>query len=66
MRVRTATCAGARAAKVTAAGIRCRKNANCFLDAVDSQSRALIAQLMGDIITLGSTVTEEYQADYEI
>ena len=38
----------------------------CFMDAVDSQSRALIAQLMGDIITVDSTVTEEYQADYEI
>ncbi|MGC2694895.1 MAG: hypothetical protein WA738_03810 [Candidatus Angelobacter sp.] len=38
----------------------------CFMDAVDVQARALISQLCGDIITVDSTVTEEYQGDYEI
>ena len=38
----------------------------CFMDAVDTQNRPLIAQLCGDIITVDPTVTEEYQADYEI
>jgi hypothetical protein len=38
----------------------------CFMDAVDVNSNALISQLCGDIITIDATVSEEYQADYEI
>jgi hypothetical protein len=42
----------------------------CFMDAVDvsipGTPRALISQLCGDIITVDSTVSEEYQGDYEI
>lgn len=38
----------------------------CLMDAVDAQSRSLIEQLCGDIITLDATVSEEFQADYEI
>ncbi len=37
-----------------------------FLSAVDSHNSALAAQLMGDIITIDSTISEEYQGDYEI
>lgn len=37
-----------------------------FLDAVDAGNNALIAQLCGDIITIDSTISEEYQGDYEI
>lgn len=37
-----------------------------FLDAVDSQNRSLIEQLCGDIITIDSTISEEYQGDYEL
>jgi len=37
-----------------------------FLSAVDSQNRSLAAQLMGDVITIHSTISEEYQGDYEI
>jgi hypothetical protein len=42
----------------------------CYMDAVDTSipgnPRALISQLCGDIITIDATVSEEYQADYEI
>jgi hypothetical protein len=38
----------------------------CFMDAVDVNNNALISQLCGDIITIDATVSEEYQADYEI
>lgn len=37
-----------------------------YLDAVDSQSRALVQQLVGDILTVDATISEEFQADYEI
>jgi hypothetical protein len=38
----------------------------CFMDAVDINNHALISQLAGDIITIDSTVSEEFQGDYEI
>lgn len=38
----------------------------CFMDAVDINNKALVSQLCGDIITVDATVSEEYQADYEI
>jgi len=38
----------------------------CFMDAVDSSNRSLIAQICGDILTVDATVSEEYQGDYEI
>lgn len=37
-----------------------------FFDSVDSSYRALAAQLVGDILTVDSTVSEEFQGDYEI
>jgi hypothetical protein len=36
------------------------------MDAVDINNKALISQLPGDIISVDATVSEEYQADYEI
>jgi hypothetical protein len=42
----------------------------CFMDAVDlsipGNPRALVSQLCGDILTIDSTISEEYQGDYEI
>jgi hypothetical protein len=37
-----------------------------YLDAVDSNMSSLVAQLCGDIITIDSTVSEEFQGQYEI
>jgi hypothetical protein len=33
---------------------------------VDANGNVLIAQLPGDIITIDSTISEEFQGDYEI
>ena len=38
----------------------------CFMDAVDVNNNALIKQLCGDIVTVDSTLSEEFQTDYEI
>ncbi|MBZ5531546.1 MAG: hypothetical protein LAO20_08940 [Acidobacteriia bacterium] len=37
-----------------------------FLDAVDAGTRALAAQIPGDIITVDATISEEHQGDYEL
>lgn len=39
---------------------------SAYLDAVDAQTRSLVEQLCGDIITIDSTISEEFQGDYEI
>lgn len=41
-------------------------NISAYLDAVDSQGRSLAEQLVGDVITIDATVSEEYQGLYEI
>lgn len=37
-----------------------------FMNAVDANNHALIAQLGGDILTIDATISEEFQGDYEI
>lgn len=38
----------------------------CFMDAVDVNLNGIVKMICGDIVTIDSTVTEEYQGDYEI
>jgi hypothetical protein len=37
-----------------------------FLDAVDGSNRSLIEQLCGDIISIDSSISEEFQGNYEL
>jgi hypothetical protein len=39
---------------------------SAFLDSVDSSNRALVSMLVGDVLTVDATVSEEFQGDYEI